>query len=125
MRLRTLYGNLMRIILLLISIQFFSLAINPADSSIALSKNDPILRAEHTRSLSLSVFFEEKTEKEGENESEEERERSCHSFELASLSGFENVLATFVHAIANKPFVIGKLFRSHPLLFKLQHLYLI
>jgi hypothetical protein len=125
MRLRTLYGNLMRIILLLISIQFFSLAINPGESSVALSKNDQTLKAEHSRSLSLSVFFEEKTEKEGENESEEEREKLVQSFHLADLSVFENVLATFIHSTANKPLGIGKLFSSHPPLFKLQHLYLI
>lgn len=125
MRLRTLYGNLMRIILLLISIQFFSLAINPGESSVASSKKNQTLKTEHSRSLSLSVFFEEKSEKEGENESEGGKEKFVRSFEQTDLSVFENVLATFVHSTSNKTLVIGKLFSSHPPLFKLHHLYLI
>jgi hypothetical protein len=125
MRLRILYRNLMRIILLLISIQFFSLAINPGESSVAVSKNNQTLKAEHSKPLSLSVFFEAKSEKEGENKSEENRDKVAHSVGLTSLSTFENVLATFVHSTANKTLVIGKLFSSHPPLFELQHLYLI
>jgi hypothetical protein len=125
MRLRTLYENLMRIILLMISVQFFSLAINPGESSAASTKNDQTLKAEHSRSLSLSVFFEEKSGKEGENKSEENREKIAHSVELTGLSVFENVLATFVHSTSNKTLAIGKLFSAHPPLFKLNHLYLI
>jgi hypothetical protein len=115
----------MRIILLLISIQFFSLAINPGESSVASSKKNQTLKTEHSRSLSLSVFFEEKSEKEGENESEGGKEKFVRSFEQTDLSVFENVLATFVHSTSNKTLVIGKLFSSHPPLFKLHHLYLI
>jgi hypothetical protein len=115
----------MRIILLLTSIQFFSLAINPGESSVASSKKNQTLKTEHSRSLSLSVFFEEKSEKEGENEREQDREKFVQSFEQTDLSIFENVLATFVHSTSNKTLVIGTLFSSHPPLFKLQHLYLI
>jgi hypothetical protein len=126
MRLTKLYGKFRRIILLLISVQFFSLAINPGESSVPLSKKLHTVKAEHSRALTLSVFFEEKSEKEKESENEDDgREKMMGSFALMNLSGGFTVHASRVCLVTNKPSSVGNLFSSHPLLFKLHHLYLI
>ncbi len=127
MRLRTLYENSMRIILLLISVQFFSLAIHPGEeeSSIASSKSHHNLKAEHNKALTLSVFLEERTEKEGENENEDDRAKLVHCVELADLSSSVNALSHVIHSSDNKLIQVGQRFDLQPPLFKLHRIFLI
>jgi hypothetical protein len=125
MLLRT-HKGLIRILLLLISFQFFSLALTPGESSEVLTKKQFSLKAEHSKAFSLSVFFEStKTEREGEEgEGEGEEERLLHCFEIADLSFVSFVLTQFhTPQIAKLP--IEQQFDLKPPLFKLHQVYII
>lgn len=125
MRLRT-YENLMRIILLLISIQFFSLAISPGEGVAELTKKHQNLKAEHSKSLSLSVFFEEsKGEKEGEGENEDDRAKLVHCVEIGDLSFLAEILSNVVHTPILQLADVGQQFDLKPPLFKLHSIYII
>lgn len=115
------YKGLMRFFLLLISIQFFSLALTPGDGGEISSKNQHSLKAEHSRSFTLSVFVEEtKTEKGSENEDE----RLLHCVEIADLSNITLVLDK-VHTHWTPDLSIAQLYDLHPPLFKLHHTFII
>jgi hypothetical protein len=111
-----------RFILILISFQFFSLAISPGYGAALLS-NKTYLNAEHSQSFALSVFFEEsKTEKEGEGENE--KDRLLHCFEIADLSYISQLLVNkYSPLIAASP--IEQQYDLKPPLFKLHHTFII
>lgn len=120
MQLRT-YKGLIRIILFLVSIQFFSLATPPGDGTTAFSNKH--FKAEHSKSFSLSVFFEEnKTEKEGEWESA--KDRLLHFVEIADLS-FVSELLIKIHTPRIAFIPIEQQFDLKPPLFKLHGIYII
>jgi hypothetical protein len=125
MFLRRAHKGLIRILLFLISFQFFSLALTPGEVSEVLSKKLYSLKAEHSKSFSLSVFFEStKTEREGEGESDGEEERLLHCFEIADLSYVSFVLTQF-HTPPVSVSPIEQQFDLKPPLFKLHHVYVI
>lgn len=115
------YKGPMRFILLLISIQFLSLALIAGDGGEAASKNQHSLKAEHSRSLSLAVFLEEtKTAKEGESEDE----KLLHCVEIADLSYITLVLNK-VHTDWTPDLSMAQLYDLRPALFKLHHTFII
>jgi len=117
-----LYKGFIRFILILISFQFFSLALSPDDGAALFSK-ETHLSAEHSQSFSLSVFFEEnKTEKEGEDENE--KDKFLHCFEIADLSFISQLLINkYSPHIAASP--IEQQYDLQPPLFKLHHTFII
>ena len=120
MQLRT-YKGLIRLILFLISLQFFFLAMPPGEGTRAFS--DKHFKAEHSKSFSLSVFFEEnKTEKEGEGESA--KDRLLHCVEIADLS-FVSELLIKIHTPHIAFIPIEQQFDLKPPLFKLHGIFLI
>lgn len=115
------YKGLMRFIFLLISIQFFSLALTAGDRGEAASKNQHSLKAEHSRPFSLAVFLEEsKAEKEGESENE----KLLHCVEIADLSYITLVLNK-IHTDWTPDLSIAQLYDLRPPLFKLHHTFII
>lgn len=113
------YKGLMRFILLLISVQFFSFALIPGNGSEVASKNQHSLKAQHSTSFSLSVFFEEsKTEKESEDE------KFLHCVEIADLSYITLVLDK-VHTYWTPDFSTTQLYDLRPPLFKLHHTFIV
>jgi hypothetical protein len=117
---------LIRILLLLISFQLFSLGLTPGEVSEVLTKKQYSLKAEHSKAFSLSVFFEStKTEREREEgEGEGEEERLLHCFEIADLS-FASFVLTQFHRPLVSAIPIEQQFDLKPPLFKLHHVYII
>jgi hypothetical protein len=115
------YKGLMRFILFLISFQFFSLALTPGDGGEISSGKHHSLKAEHSRSFSLSVFFEEsKAEKEGEGE----EEKLLHCFEIADLS-YISLILNRAHAFWVPKISIEQLYDLRPPLFKMHSIFII
>jgi hypothetical protein len=126
MFLRRTHKGLIRILLFLISFQFFSLALTPGEVPEILTEKQYSLKAQHSKFFSLSVFFEStKTEREGEEgESDGEEERLLHCFEIADLSYVSFVLTQF-HTPPVSVSPIEQQFDLKPPLFKLHHVYVI